>query len=71
MNNEIVTDKSYLSEVMNKLPSRTLLNKGITGCGGTHVELTSPRNSLILVPTKELANNKRRKIYSRWKCTYT
>lgn len=59
MNNEIVTDKSYLSEVMNKLPSRTLLNKGITGCGGTHVELTSPRNSLILVPTKELANNKK------------
>ena len=55
---EIITDATYLSEVIDKLPSRTLLNKGVTGCGGTYVELHSPRNSVILVPTIELAKNK-------------
>lgn len=58
---EIETDKTYLSEVIDKLPSRTLLNKGVTGCGGTYVELKSHRNSLILVPTIELAKNKYQK----------
>lgn len=58
MENNIITDKMYLSEVMDRLPSRTLLNKGTTGCGGTYVELNSPRNSVILVPTRELVHNK-------------
>lgn len=61
MKNEIITDKTYLSEVMSELPSKTLLNKGVTGCGGTYVELHSNRNSLILVPTIELAKNKKEK----------
>ena len=59
MINEIITDKTYLSEVMSELPTRVLLNKGVTGCGGTYVELHSSRNSLILVPTIELAKNKK------------
>lgn len=58
MNNDIITDKTYLSELMSELPSGVLLNKGVTGCGGTYVELNSKRNSLILVPTIELAKNK-------------
>ena len=58
MNKTIFTDKTYLSEVMEYLPSGVLLNKGITGCGGTYVELNSKRDSLILVPTIELAKNK-------------
>ena len=58
MNKTIYTDKTYLSEVMECLPSGVLLNKGITGCGGTYVELNSKRNSLVLVPTIELAKNK-------------
>lgn len=58
MISEITTDATYLSEVITELPSGTLLNKGVTGCGGTYVELHSPRNSLILVPTIELAKNK-------------
>jgi hypothetical protein len=33
--NTIHTDKKYLSEIMNELPSNVILNKGITGCGGT------------------------------------
>ncbi len=61
MINEIVTDKKYLSEVIPELPSNTILNKGITGCGGTYLELTSKRNSIILVPTIELAKNKEKK----------
>ena len=61
--NTIITDKLYLSEVMNKLPSNLLLNKGVTGCGGTYVELHSERNSIILVPTIELAKNKTRPEY--------
>lgn len=60
---KIETDKKYLSEVMTKLPSKVLLNKGVTGCGGTFVELHSLRNSLILVPTIELARNKWEKGY--------
>ena len=58
MISEITTDATYLSEVISELPSKTLLNKGVTGCGGTYVELHSPRNSVILVPTIELAKNK-------------
>jgi hypothetical protein len=59
--NSIYTNKNYLSEVMTELPSKVLLNKGITGCGGTYVELNSKRNSIILVPTIELAKNKEQK----------
>lgn len=50
--------KKYLSELWDKLPNNVLLDKGITGCGGTYVELNSKRNSIILAPTKELVRNK-------------
>ena len=33
--NTIHTDKKYLSEVMDELPTNVILNKGVTGCGGT------------------------------------
>lgn len=59
----IKTDKMYLSHVLDELPSKVLLNKGITGCGGTYVELNSKRNSVILVPTIELAKNKHKDGY--------
>ena len=57
----ITTDKNYLSDLMKELPSHCLFNKGITGCGGTYVELHSTRNSIILVPTIDLARNKEEK----------
>ena len=63
MNENITTNKIYLSEIMSTLPSKTIFNKGVTGCGGTYVELNSQRNSLILVPTIELARNKYKKDY--------
>lgn len=48
----------FLSDYYEFLPSKCLLNKGLTGVGGTHVELTSNRNSIILVPTINLVINK-------------
>lgn len=51
-------NSQYLSENIKELPSNCLLNKGITGCGGTTVELQSKRNSIILCPTKNLVMSK-------------
>ena len=53
----------YLSQVISKLPSHCLINKGITGCGGTTVELLAPRNSILLCPTKNLVLSKENEDY--------
>ena len=50
--------ETYLNQVINELPSHCLLNKGITGCGGTTVELESKRDSIILCPTRNLVTSK-------------
>jgi len=56
---KIIPEKyNYLSEVFDFLPSHVLLDKGMTGCGGTTLELTCPRNSIVLVPTINLVENK-------------
>ena len=59
--NEIINipkQYKFLSEFIPKLPSNKLINKGITGCGGTTLELNAERNSIILCPTKNLVLNK-------------
>ena len=48
----------YLSDFIDVLPSHKLINKGITGCGGTTLELKAKRNSLLLFPTIELVRSK-------------
>ena len=48
----------YLSDFIDVLPSHKLINKGITGCGGTTLELRAKRNSLLLFPTIELVRSK-------------
>lgn len=48
----------FLSEYIDRLPSNCLINKGITGCGGTTLELRSKRNSIILCPTINLVTSK-------------
>lgn len=61
MNNETILlneHYKYLSDYYSELPSNCILNKGITGCGGTTVEINASRNSIIVVPTKELVRNK-------------
>lgn len=48
----------YLSDFVCGIPSHVLINKGITGCGGTTAELISKRDSIILCPTRNLVNSK-------------
>lgn len=48
----------YLSDEFSKLPSNCLFNKGITGCGGTTLEIEAKRDSIILVPNINLVLNK-------------
>lgn len=48
----------FLSQVLEVIPSNCLLNKGVTGCGGTTLEIESKRNSIILVPNINLVLNK-------------
>lgn len=60
MNQAIKVKKTskFLSDEFNNIPSRCLFNKGITGCGGTTLEIESKRNSIILVPNINLVLNK-------------
>ncbi|MBK8244226.1 MAG: hypothetical protein IPK88_12435 [Saprospiraceae bacterium] len=56
--NELIIDNSKkLGEVIDRLPSG-LIDKRATGIGATTCELTSPRNSIIVVPTRALAYSK-------------
>lgn len=55
---KISADKNYLSDFLQFLPSHCLLDKGMVGCGGTTLELTCNRDSIILVPTRNLVENK-------------
>lgn len=40
----------YLSDVLNEIPTDCILSKRIPGCGATTLELTTDRNSIIIVP---------------------
>ena len=40
----------YLPDVMDEIPSNCILSKRIPGCGATTLELTTKRNSIIVVP---------------------
>ncbi len=40
----------YLSDVMNEIPSNSILSKRIPGCGATTLELETERPSIIVVP---------------------
>lgn len=48
----------YLGEVLDSLPKDSLFNKGITGCGGTHIALTNNAHYIIAVPFVSLVQNK-------------
>ena len=58
-----IKDCKYLSDIFTETPSHFLINKGITGCGGTTVELLAKRDSIILCPTKNLILSKLRENY--------
>lgn len=57
----IPTGYKFLSECISELPSNCIFNKGITGSGGTTLELKSNRNSIICVPNISLVLNKQSK----------
>lgn len=59
-NEQIQVDSNcqFLSEAIHLIPSNCLFNKGVTGCGGTHLEIISDRNSIILVPNINLVISK-------------
>lgn len=48
----------FLSEAISHIPSNCLFDKGVTGCGGTHLEIVDDRDSLILVPNINLVLSK-------------
>lgn len=41
---------SWLSDVMNEIPTNTILNKVMTGCGATTLEINASRHSIIIEP---------------------
>ena len=55
-NLKITSDNGYLN--LTDLPSNSIFNKVVTGCGGTTVALFSSDNYVISVPTTELITNK-------------
>lgn len=57
----IPTGYKFLSECITELPSNCIFNKGITGSGGTTLELKSNRHSIICVPNISLVLNKQSK----------
>jgi len=48
----------YLSQIMEVLPSNVILDKTITGCGGTTLEINADRHSIIVVPFRSMLQNK-------------
>lgn len=41
---------SWLSDIMNEIPTNTILNKVMTGCGATTLEINAARHSIIIEP---------------------
>ncbi|MDR2651727.1 MAG: DEAD/DEAH box helicase family protein [Prevotellaceae bacterium] len=48
----------YLNKAFKVIPSNAFIHKGRTGIGGTHLELTTNRNSIIVVPTNSIITDK-------------
>ena len=47
MTKELKINKGqWLSDVLPMIPSNVILNKTITGCGATTLEINAPRNSI-------------------------
>ena len=50
MNRFILPDGDYLSAHFKFLPANKIIYKTLTGCGATHLELNSERNSILIEP---------------------
>lgn len=51
-----ITD--YINKAFEVLPTNSFINKGRCGVGGTHLELKTKRNSIIVVPIKGIITDK-------------
>ena len=48
----------HLMEVLPIIPSNTILNKTVTGCGATYCEIKADRNSIIIEPNRPVITGK-------------
>ena len=51
----------YLSDALSEIPTDCILSKRIPGCGATKLELTTDRNSIIIVPNVPVIQSKAKK----------
>ena len=45
-----IEKSQWLSDVLPLIPTNTILNKVMTGCGATTLEINAPRHSIIIEP---------------------
>ena len=45
-----IAQGQHLADVMNQIPSNVILDKVVTGCGATTLEINAARNSIIIEP---------------------
>lgn len=50
--------KHRLNRALDIIPSDSIINKGRCGIGGTYLEIKAKRNSIIIVPTNAIIDNK-------------
>ena len=48
----------YIDKAFEVLPENSFIHKGRCGIGGTHLELKTNRNSILIVPTKSIITDK-------------
>jgi len=48
----------YIDKAFKEIPANAFIHKGRTGVGGTHLELKTKRNSIMIVPTKGIITDK-------------
>ena len=57
---EILINKGqWLSEVLEEIPTNTIFNKTLTGCGATTLEINAARNSIIIEPNVPVITGKK------------
>lgn len=48
----------YLKDILQEIPTNTILAKTVPGCGATTLEIESQRNSIIIVPNIPVIHSK-------------
>ena len=47
--------------VMPEIPTNSIINKTVTGCGATYAEINAPRHSVIIEPNVPVIEGKMKK----------